>query len=143
RGPHVLASDPAGRSPRPVGLLAGSGRYPIVFAEKVRSLGVPLVCLGISYEADPVLQQLATRFYWVGIARLGRMIRCFKREGVQQAVMAGKVQKTRMHTPLRALRYLPDWRFVRFWYNRGRRDNRDDSILLGLIAEFAKDGIEF
>jgi DUF1009 family protein len=128
---------------RPVGLLAGSGRFPIVFAEKARSLGIPVVCVGIRHEAPPELADRVTRFYWSGIARLGRMIRCFKREGIERVVMAGKVTKAVMHTPWRLLSLLPDWRTLRMWYLQPRRDNRDDSVLLGVIAEFARDGLVF
>src|SRR5262249_7367681 len=64
-------------------------------------------------------------------------------EGVRRVVMAGKVTKARMHTPLRWLRLLPDWRTLRFWYARPRRDNRDDTLLLGVIGGFAADGIRF
>src|SRR5205814_3825247 len=74
---------------------------------------------------------------------MGRVIRCFKREGVRRVVMAGKVTKAVMHTPWRMLQLLPDWRMIRFWYRRRRRDNRDDSLLLGIIAEFAADGLRF
>lgn len=126
-----------------VGLLAGSGRFPIVFAEKARQLGIPVVCVGIRHEASPELAALVERFYWSGVARMGRMIRCFRRERVEHVVMAGKIQKTRMHTPLRWLRLWPDWRTVRFWLFRRRRDNRDDTLLLGLIDEFAADGMTF
>jgi DUF1009 family protein len=129
-------------SAHPIGLLAGSGRYPVAFAEKARSLGIPVVCVGLRHEAPPQLAHLVHRFYWAGVAQLGRMIRCFRREGVQQMVMAGKVHKANvMHRPWRILSLLPDWRMVQFWYNRSRRDNRDDSVLLGVIAEFAADGI--
>jgi DUF1009 family protein len=127
----------------PIGLLAGSGRFPLAFAQKCRGLGVPVVCVGIRGEASPELVPLVHRFYWTGIARLGRMIRCFRREGVCTAVMAGKIRKAAMHTPARLLHFLPDWRTVCFWYLRGRRDNRDDSLLLGVIDEFARDGIRF
>lgn len=127
----------------PVGLLAGSGRFPIAFAEKARTLGLAVVCVGIRDEAPPELVPLVEQFHWAGVARLGRMIRCFKDAGVRQVVMAGKIQKTRMHTPLRWLRLLPDWRTISFWFRRARRDNKDDSILLGVIAEFEADGIAF
>ena len=127
----------------PVGLLAGSGRFPIVFAQKARQLGIPVVCVGIRHEADPTLAELVPRFYWSGVARMGRMIRCFRQEHVRHVVMAGKIQKTRMHTPLRWLRLWPDWRTLRFWLFRKRRDNRDDTLLLGLIDEFAADGMTF
>ncbi len=125
----------------PIGLLAGRGCFPISFAAKTRSLGIPVVCVGIRHEASPELEGLVERFYWSGVAQLGRMIRCFKREGVESMVMAGKITKTVMHTPWRVLRLLPDWRMIRFWYKRSRRDNKDDSVLLGVINEFAADGI--
>jgi DUF1009 family protein len=124
-----------------VGLLAGSGRFPVLVAKKARRLGLRVVCVGIRHEASPELVQLADRFYWAGVTRLGRMIRCFRREGIERVVMAGKVVKTVMHTPWRVFRFWPDWRTVRFWYGRRRPDNRDDSLLLGVIAEFARDGL--
>jgi DUF1009 family protein len=127
----------------PIGLLAGSGRFPIVFAEKARAMNLPVVCVGIRYEAAPELARLVSRFYWAGVARMGRMIRCFKREGVRRVVMAGKVTKAVMHTPWRLVSLLPDWRTVRAWYTHPRHDNRDDSLLLGVIAEFAADGLHF
>lgn len=127
----------------PLGLLAGSGRFPILVAEKVRGRGLPLVCVGISCEASKELIGLSQKFYWCGVARLGRMIRCFRREGVREVVMAGKIQKTRMHHSWRMVYYLPDWRFVRFWYHHRRKNNSDDNLLLGMIDEFAQDGITF
>jgi DUF1009 family protein len=127
----------------PVGLLAGSGRFPILFAEKARQLAIPVVCVGITDEAPSELEPLVHRFYWAGIAKLGRMIRCFKREGVRQVVMAGKIHKVRMNTPNRVWRLIPDWRTVRAWYFGRRKDNKDDSLLLGVIDEFARDGMAF
>ncbi|MBV9123586.1 MAG: LpxI family protein, partial [Planctomycetes bacterium] len=135
--------DRSAGSSGPVGLLAGSGRFPIHFAEKARQVGIPVVCVGIRQEAAPELAGLVQRFYWAGVARLGRMIRCFKREGVRQVVMAGKVHKTALYLPWRDLQLLPDWRGLRFLYSRARRDNRDDSMLLAVIHEFAKDGLTF
>jgi DUF1009 family protein len=132
-----------GRRPQPIGLLAGSGRFPIVFAHKARSLGIPVVCVGIKYEAAPELKGLADRFYWAGVARLGRMVRCFKRERVVRLVMAGKITKSVLYRPWRMLSLLPDWRTLSFWYRRRRPDNRDDTLLLRLIDDFARDGLRF
>jgi DUF1009 family protein len=138
--PRVAVSAP-GR--RPVGLLAGAGRFPILFAEKARRVGLPVVCVGIRHMAPPELAGVVDRFYWAGLARLGRMIRCFKREQVEQVVMAGKVFKTAIYTPWRILSLFPDWRTIQFWYNRRRPDNRDDTLLLSVIKEFAVDGLHF
>lgn len=127
---------------KPIGLLAGGGRFPMIFAEKARAQGLSVVCVGIRYEATQELANLVDRFYWSGIAQLGRMIRLLKREGCQQVVMAGKVHKAVIYTPLRIFRLLPDLRMVRTWLKR-RRDNQDDSLMLALIDEFAADGMRF
>src|SRR5262245_58446792 len=122
--PFLRSSFRVPRSSLPVGLLAGSGRFPVIFAEKARSLGIPVVCVGIKHEAPPELTALCHRFHWTGVARLGRMIRCFRREGVRRVVMAGKVHKANyQNAPWRWLSFVPDWRMVRFWYSRSRRDN--------------------
>ena len=142
---HTQAPDGSKKSPpaAPVGLLAGWGRFPILFAEKARSLNIPVVCVGVKHEASPELIPLVDRFYWTGLAKIGRTIRCFRKEGVTQVVMAGKIHKTSLFMPWRIVRLLPDWRTICFWWRRGRRDNRDDTILLSLIDEFATDGIHF
>jgi DUF1009 family protein len=111
---------------KPVGLIAGWGRFPIVFAEKARSLGLPVVCIGVRDEATTQLAELCDRFYWAGPFQLGRSIRIFKREGVERIVMAGKVHKAKiLYKPWKILSVLFDWRAIQFWRNRKGRDNKD------------------
>jgi UDP-2,3-diacylglucosamine hydrolase len=126
-----------------VGLLAGSGRFPVLFAEGAKRQGYKIACMGIRYEAPEVLREICDSYEVVGVSRLGGMIRSFRRRGVDRVVMAGKVTKSVMYTPFRIVRLCPDLRMIRFWYGALRSDHRDDSILLQLIAEFAKDGITF
>ena len=127
----------------PIGLLAGSGRFPIVFAEAARQQGYSVACIGIQFEASEELRSLCDSFHVVGIARLGRMIRTFRRLGVRRAVMAGKVTKNVIYTPWRILQLAPDLRTLKWWYRHTRPDNRDDSLLLSVIAEFERDGVAF
>jgi DUF1009 family protein len=130
-------------SSRMIGLLAGSGRFPIVFAEAAQRQGLNVACVGIRYEASEVLRDLCSSFHLVGISKLGAMIRTFQRQGVQKIVMAGKVTKSVMYTPWRFVQLWPDARMLHMWYRTCRADKRDDSILLGVIAEFERDGMTF
>jgi len=130
-------------SGKTVGLLAGSGRFPILFAEAALRQGWEVACVGIRYEAPEELRNLCTSFHEVGVSKLGRMIRTFRREGVEQIVMAGKVTKSVMYTPWRIVQLWPDLRMFHMWYRTCRADKRDDSILLAVIAEFARDGMTF
>jgi DUF1009 family protein len=132
------------RTNQPIGLLAGGGRFPLVFAEKARSLGLPVVAVGIREAATPELASLVQRFHWSGPAQLGRMIRLFKRAGVTRIVMAGKIVKANiLYKPWKFFTLLPDFRGLCWWYFRRRPDNRDDTILLGVIEEFATEGLHF
>ncbi len=135
----------AGSRPQdaPIGLLAGSGRFPILFAEAARRQGLRVACVGIRYEAPDALRDLCESFQLVGIARMGGMIRAFRRVGVERIVMAGKVTKNVIYTPWRIVQLCPDFRTIRWWYFRNRVDNRDDSLLLSVIAEFERDGMTF
>ena len=124
-----------------VGLLAGGGRFPVYFADAARKQGIEVVCVAIAGHADPQLQHSVDRFHWNGFAKLGRMIRLFKREGVECVVMAGKIYKTAIYAPWRLFRYIPDWRLIRAFWLRRRGDNRDDSLLLMVINEMHRDGL--
>jgi UDP-2,3-diacylglucosamine hydrolase len=130
----------------PIGLLAGWGRFPIVVAEALRREGRPTFCLGIVGEADAALAGLCDGFHWVGLAKLGRAIRYFKRHGIREATMAGKFHKITLFQPGAWIRFLPDWRMLRAaipHFITRRKDCRDDSLLGMVVHEFAADGIRF
>jgi len=128
--------------PQPVGLLACAGRFPIVFAEKARECGIPVICLGVPGMADPALKTICHEFHWLRRLSLGYVIRTFRRGGVERWTMAGKFHKHWLYRPWRWLHFLPDWRMLRFYYSRRRRANNDDSLMLGLIAEFRAAGLD-
>jgi DUF1009 family protein len=140
--PFAARARPAVAGPEPVGLLACAGRFPVVFAEKAREAGIPVVCLGVAGMADPVLKRICTEFRWVHRMSIGFVVRSFRGAGVRRWTMAGKFHKHELLKPWRLIRFLPDWRMVRFWFFRPRRANNDDSILVGLIREFRAYGLE-
>jgi DUF1009 family protein len=130
-------------APRPpVGLLAGAGRFPIVFAEKARAVGVPVVCIGVAGMADPALAGVCDQFHWLRRMSLGFVLRKLRRGGVRQWTMAGKFHKHVLFRPRYLLHLLPDWRALRFWFFRRRPDNKDDTILHQLIDEFRAEGLD-
>jgi UDP-2,3-diacylglucosamine hydrolase len=126
----------------PIGLVAGWGRLPVLFVERAKSLGVPVICVGIRGMADrAALEPHCQRFYWSRLAALNRPVRCFKREGVRRWTMAGKVFKVKLYSASRWFTLLPDLRMIRFYFFRKRPDNADDTLTLALIDEYARDGL--
>jgi DUF1009 family protein len=77
------------------------------------------------------------------LARVGRAIRLFKQARVDRVVMAGKIEKTVLFQPFRFFRLLPDFRALHMWFRYAARDRKDDTILLAVIREFARDAIHF
>ncbi len=129
-------------SHEPVGLLAGWGQFPVAFASKARSMGIPVVTVALRDSATEELRGFSDAFYWTSITRMGSMIRHFRRHGVKTMVMAGKVHKHRiMHQPWKLFTLFPDWTTIRFWYGR-RQDNKDDTLLLAVIRVFEREGIK-
>ena len=127
----------------PLGLLAGAGHFPIHVATKAREQGWPVICLGIRGAADPALTQVSDRFLWTGLKQFGKMVRLFRANGVRKWTMAGKINKARgLNAKWRVLAEPPDWQFLRFWFGRRHRDNRDDSFLLDFIAHLKAGGLE-
>jgi DUF1009 family protein len=126
-----------------IGLLAGWGRFPVVFAEAARRQGFAVYGLGVLGMAPTELVHACQHFRWTPLARLGRAIRYFKRHRVDRVVMAGKVEKRELFKPLRMLRLVPDWRTLHMWYRYCRENKKDDTLLLAVIREFERDGIEF
>ncbi len=129
-----------------MGLLAGSGSYPLRIAEGLRRRGVRVCALGVIGEAEPALLERCDVFEWVKPTRLMAAIRFFQKNHVTRATMGGKIHLQRYFSHGLWLQNLPDWRLLRaaipFFVTRVR-DCRCDSLLTVLCDEFAKDGIQF
>ncbi|MCS6863456.1 MAG: UDP-2,3-diacylglucosamine diphosphatase LpxI [Gemmataceae bacterium] len=131
-----------GTSREPVGLVACAGRFPVVFAEKARACGIPVLGMGFVGMTDPQLKEVCWRFVELHRFALGRVIRTFRRAGVKRWTMAGKFEKRLLFRPGWWWRLWPDWHFLRLWLFRPRPANNDDTLLLGLIEEFRRYGLE-
>jgi DUF1009 family protein len=125
-----------------LGLIAGEGRLPFLIAGSAKQSGLRVICVGLENTAEPGLADEVDVFYKVGLARPGAWIRKLRKHGVSKAVMAGRVDKSKLFTPHRILRYLPDWRAFRIYYWRLRgKDKLTDSLLSAIADELATGGI--
>jgi UDP-2,3-diacylglucosamine hydrolase len=117
------------------GLIAGNGQFPFLVLEGARRAGVSLAVAAIREETDPRIEQMADTLTWVGIGQLGKMIRFFKRAGVERAIMAGQVKHVQIFSGA-----LPDVRMLKMLMRLPRRNT--DALIGGVAAELAKEGIE-
>ncbi len=127
-------------------MLAGWGRYPLLVAEALRRQGSEVFCLGVVGHADPRLAEVCRDFQFSGLGKFGAAIRYFKRHGVTDVIMAGKIHKTVLFQPWMIVRNMPDLRTIRMFlphFVTGRKDNKDDTLLGAIVAEFAREGMRF
>ncbi len=123
-----------------LGIIAGAGQFPFMVLEGAQRAGCRVTVVGLSGLADPALAGMADRFYWAGIAKMGRWIRLLRRTASDQVILAGAVTKTCMYGRFRLLKMLPDWTSARIWFFQ-IPDKRNDTVLTAVADEFAKYGI--
>lgn len=118
-----------------LGLIAGNGRFPLIFAAEARRAGYHVAAVAHRGETDEAIEQAADELTWVYVGQLGKIIRSFQRAGVTEAVMAGGIKKVKLFGNFR-----PDLRGARFL--AGLKSREDDALLRGIAAELAADGIQ-
>src|SRR4051812_49900400 len=74
------------------GLIAGNGKFPFLVLEAARSQGIDMVVAAIKEETFPEIEQHAKTVHWLSLGQLGKLIKTFKSEGVEHAVMAGPAE---------------------------------------------------
>jgi UDP-2,3-diacylglucosamine hydrolase len=117
------------------GLIAGNGKFPFMVLEGARQSGAQMAVAAIREETDPAIESLADSVQWVGIGQLGRMIRFFKEEGVEKAIMAGQVKHVQIFS-----RAVPDARMLKVLLKLPRRNT--DSLIGAIALELESEGIE-
>lgn len=117
------------------GLIAGNGKFPFMVLEGARRAGISLSVAAIREETNPEIDRLADRVQWVGIGQLGKMIRFFKSEGVERAIMAGQVKHVQIFSGA-----IPDARMLKLLLKLPRRNT--DALIGAVADELASEGIE-
>ena len=76
-----------------IGLIAGNGRFPIIFADNARKMGLQVSAVAHEGETEPELEQHVDWIHWIKIGQLNKLIKAFKGDGVRQVVMLGGHQE--------------------------------------------------
>ena len=117
-----------------LGLIAGNGRFPIIFADNARRLGYHVSAVAHEGETDPELANHVDRIHWIKIGQLNKLIKAFQDDQVHQAVMLGGIKKTHVFTTVR-----PDFRTLALATRLALW--KDDDILREFAKELEQEGI--
>ncbi len=118
----------------PIGLIAGGGQFPLLFAEAAKKQGRRVIAVAHVNETAAEIAGRADAVYWVKLGQLGRIISSFKKEGVRETVFAGAINKTRIFRDI-----MPDLKGIFLWSKIDIR--QDDAILRAVAGVLEKEGI--
>jgi hypothetical protein len=125
----------------PLGLIAGEGIFPLLVARGARAAGRRVVAAAFGGSAWPELRKEVDVFKWVGVLRWGQWIRVLQAEGCKEAILVGRVDKSRLYNRWRYFQYIPDLRTLGVWIRSLRSDTRDQAVLGAIDRELASEGI--
>lgn len=118
-----------------IGLIAGNGRFPVLFAETARAEGLAVVAVAHEGETDPEIDAHVDHVTWIKVGQLDAIVRAFRAHGVRRALMAGGIDKAALME-----HFQPDERGTRML--AGLETFSDDTLLRGVAAELEGEGIE-
>jgi len=117
-----------------IGIVAGGGQFPLLFAKAARKAGRQVIIVAHEGEAWPDLETVADRIFWIKLGQLGKIIKYFHAEQVKETVFLGTITKTRIFRDI-----LPDLKGLSLWNKIKIR--QDDAILRAVADELEKEGI--
>jgi len=121
-----------------IGLIAGSGQFPIIFSKKARSKGFSVYAAAYVNEAEKNIEDHVDAIEWIHIGQLNRLINFFKKHNISEAVMMGAIRKTIMFSDLKDIK--PDIKAISLF--AGMIHTHDDGILSAFARTLEKEGIK-
>jgi len=110
-----------------LGLIAGEGELPMLFAESARKQGFEVVAVSVMPSNTKKLKTACDRVYTKGPGEVQAMIDIMKGEGVNQITFLGKVHKGLLFRPIldaRARKMIKDVKRL-----------NDDAVMLRIVEE--------
>lgn len=118
-----------------IGIIAGSGQFPVLVAQGARRNGLRVVICGFHGNTDAGLAAEADAFTMLNLGQLGALIDFFKQHKAGTVCMAGAINKPG------ALDFRPDLRAAKLLFKLGGKNKGDDAILRAVAEELQSEGI--
>jgi DUF1009 family protein len=116
------------------GLIAGNGKFPFLVLEAARSQGIEMVVAAIKEETFPEIEQHAKTVHWMSLGQLGKLIKTFKAEGVDRAIMAGQVKHKQLFSSI-----IPDLKMIQVLATLATKNT--DSLIGAVAKVLSNEGI--
>lgn len=77
-----------------IGLLAGEGELPVIFADEARRKGTKVIAFAAEGIASPELESHVDKIYWIDLLKTEKLPFMILTNGIRKLVMLGKVPKS-------------------------------------------------
>jgi hypothetical protein len=118
-----------------IGLIAGYGEFPLMYIKELQSQGFSVSVCAIEEETGKYLNDYTDSIIYISVGELGKLIKFFKTEKVNEIIMAGKVKKTLMFKKIK-----PDLKAITLFFSL--KDRKDDTILNAICNLLEKEGLK-
>lgn len=119
-----------------LGLIAGNGKFPMLFARQARRQNIKVVAAAIKGDTSFLLKAFVDKLFWVGPGELQKLFDFFKKEGVKNVVMSGQVNPENLFNRKITL----DEEFQKLF--SALRDRKADTIFSAVAQRLKKEGME-
>ena len=127
--------------PTPMGLIAATGRLPVLVAKGMKEAGHPVHAVALAGQHDEELREYCDSLRPVAALNIGSWIRKLRRRGITHAVMVGRLDKAALlHSWINAIRNVPDMLTISI-YIKLRKDKRSHLVLASISEILADRGI--
>ena len=122
-------------TPEVLGLIAGSGVYPLLLADSARVAGAKkIVIAAFTDETSAEITNRADEIEWLRVGQLGKLLNFFRAANVRHAIMAGQI------APGNLFSLRPDFKTM---FLLARLKERNAESIFGAIADqLAEIGVE-
>jgi DUF1009 family protein len=76
---------------KPLGLIAGNGKFPLLFAQKAKQQDYKVIAAGVKGDTSFLLKFLVDKYACFKVGDLKKLFQFFKESGVDKVMMAGQV----------------------------------------------------
>ena len=119
-----------------LGLIAGNGKFPILFAQRARTKNFKVIAAGIQGDTSFFLRFFVDKFMIFKVGELQKLFHFLKNEGVREAIMAGQVNPENLFEHNVAL----DEEFKKLFV--ALNDRKADTIFKAIAERLKVEGIE-
>ncbi len=118
-----------------IGLIAGGGRFPIMFSKKARARGYTVYAAAYINDAEPELKHHVDAIEWIHIGQIKRILKFFRSFGITETVLMGTIKKPNLYKGFK-----PDTKAISLL--AGMRGTHDDAIIKAFSSLLEKEGIQ-